>query len=181
MYGQIVPQSAFGFGVDTYTDVGFDSQYQYDGDKFSVTVKLTDILEYQRLTASVRETASPRTRTTASTASRPTRRSYGTTPTVSAPAISMCRARPTRTCLFGGTSLTNSSPNGDGLIADVAYLPFSHGSPGPYSTWNARLGVQYTHYLHLFGGTTNFDGSGLGAMHNASGNDTLLLYAWLMF
>ena len=82
--------------------------------------------------------------------------------------------------LYGGSSMTNS-PNGDGLIADVAYLPFSHGSPGLYSTWNARLGVQYTHYLHLFGGTDNFDGSGLGAMHNASGNDTLLLYAWLMF
>ena len=52
MYGQIVPQSAFGFGVDNYTDIGFDSQYQYDGDKFSVTVKLTDILEYQKLNAS---------------------------------------------------------------------------------------------------------------------------------
>jgi hypothetical protein len=82
--------------------------------------------------------------------------------------------------LYGGSSITNS-PNGDGLIADIAYLPFSHGSPGLYSTWNARLGVQYTHYLHLYGGTDNFDGSGLGAMHNASGNDTLLLYAWLMF
>ena len=57
----------------------------------------------------------------------------------------------------------DNSPNGDGLIFDAAYLPFSHGSPGPYSTYNARIGVQYTHYLQLYGGTNNFDGSGLGA------------------
>ena len=60
MYGQIVPQSAFGFGADTYTDIGFDSQYQYDGDKFSVTVKLTDIPEYQRLNASFEPRGSAR-------------------------------------------------------------------------------------------------------------------------
>ena len=66
----------------------------------------------------------------------------------------------------------NNSPNGDGLIFDVAYLPFSHGSPGPYSTYNARIGVQYTHYLHLYGGTTNFDGRSASArgctMHRAT-------------
>ena len=93
MYGQIVPQSAFGFGVDTYTDVGFDSQYQYDGDKYSVTVKLTDIIEYQKLNASVRAIRIRlEHRTTGSTASRPTRRSCGITPTASAAAISTCRA-----------------------------------------------------------------------------------------
>src|ERR1019366_7261226 len=35
---------------------------------------------------------------------------------------------------------------------------------------NARPGVQYTHCLHPFGGTRNFDNSSIGAMHNASGN-----------
>ena len=77
----------YGFGWDNYLDVGFDSQYQYDGDQYSVTVKLTDILEWQRLNATY---ASPahRTSTTRSTASRPTRRSCGTTPTALASAIS---------------------------------------------------------------------------------------------
>ena len=42
---------------------------------------------------------------------------------------------------------------------------------------NARIGVSYTTYLKLYGGTTNFDGNG----HNAHDNDTLLAYAWIMF
>jgi hypothetical protein len=180
MYGQIVPQSEFGFGVDTYTDVGFDSQYQYDGDKFSVTVKLTDILEYQRLNASSNPAVGFASNTNDRLNSFKANASFVWDHTYSLSGGYFNVAGTSDALLYGASSMTNS-PNGDGLIADVAYLPFSHGSPGLYSTWNARLGVQYTHYLHLFGGTTNFDNSGLGAMHNASGNDTLLLYAWLMF
>ena len=51
MYGQVVPGRQYGFGTDNYLDVGFDSQYQYDGDQYSVTVKLTDIMEWQKLNA----------------------------------------------------------------------------------------------------------------------------------
>jgi hypothetical protein len=180
MYGQIVPQSAFGFGVDTYTDVGFDSQYQYDGDKFSVTVKLTDILEYQRLNASSNPTVGFASNATDRLNSFKANASFVWDHTYSIGGGYFNVRGTSDALLYGGSSATDS-PNGDGLIADVAYLPFSHGSPGLYSTWNARLGVQYTHYLHLYGGTDNFDGNDLGAMHNASGNDTLLLYAWLMF
>lgn len=180
MYGQIVPQSVFGFGVDTYTDLGFDSQYQYDGDKYSVTVKLTDILEYQKLSASSNPAVGFASNTNNRLNSFKANASFVWDHTYSIGGGYFNVSGTSDQILYGGSSLT-SSPNGDGLIADVAYLPFSHGSPGLYSTWNARLGVQYTHYLHLYGGTTNFDGSGLGAMHNASGNDTLLLYAWLMF
>ena len=148
-----------------------------------MTVKLTDILEYQRLNASFAQRLRVQHQ-------RPTQQLQGQRVVRVGPHLQSWRpaistSSGTSDCRsYGpcGTSLSaSSSPNGDGLIFDVAYLPFSHGSPGPYSTWNARLGVQYTHYLHLYGGTTNFDGSGLGAMHNASGNDTLLLYAWLMF
>ena len=52
MYGQIAPGRQYGIGTDNYTDVGFDSQYQYDGDQYSLTVKLTDIIERQSLNAS---------------------------------------------------------------------------------------------------------------------------------
>ena len=43
------------------------------------------------------------------------------------------------------------------------------------------LGVQYTQYLQLYGGTTNFDGRASARCTMPSGNNTLLLYAWLMF
>ena len=49
MYGQVTPGRVYGFGTDNFLDVGFDSQYQYDGDQYSVTLKLTDIMEWQRL------------------------------------------------------------------------------------------------------------------------------------
>ena len=74
-----------------------------------------------------------------------------------------------------------SSPNGSGMIFDAAYLPFSHGAPGPYKYANVRIGVQYTTYFNLYGGTNNFDGSGLGGTHNASGNNTAFVYAWAAF
>ena len=177
MYGRIIPGDTFGFGYDDYTDIGFDSQYQYDGDKYSVTVKLTDILEYQKLNASTQISG---TNSSNRLNSFKANASFVWDHTYSLGAGYFNVSGTSDFGLYNTSSVTNS-PNGDGLIFDAAYLPFSHGSPGPYSTWNARLGVQYTHYLHLFGGTTDFDGSGSGAMHNASGNDTLLLYAWLMF
>jgi hypothetical protein len=49
------------------------------------------------------------------------------------------------------------------------------------STWNVRLGLQFTEYLHLYGGTTNFDGSNLGGTHNAQGNNSVFAYAWFAF
>ena len=51
MYGQITPGRQYGYGTDNFLDVGFDSQIQYAGDQYSVTVKLTDIMEWQRLNA----------------------------------------------------------------------------------------------------------------------------------
>ena len=80
---------------------------------------------------------------------------------------------------FGLYSLNSyrNSPNGKGLVFDLAYLPFSKGGPAFYPWLNARLGVSYTSYLKLFGGENNFD----GLQHNASDNNTLLLYAWIAF
>ena len=161
MYGQVIPAETFGLGFDDYTDVGFDSQYQYDGDKFSVTAKLTDIMEFQRLNSSFAQGNS-------SNFERPAEQFQGQRIVRLGPHLQPVRpddSTSTRTSdagLYSANSLTNS-PDGDGLIFDLAYLPFSHGSPSPYSTYNARIGVQYTQYLKLFGGTNNFDGSGLVA------------------
>jgi hypothetical protein len=44
-----------------------------------------------------------------------------------------------------------------------------------------RLGLQFTEYLHLYGGTNNFDGSLRGRTHNASGNNSVFAYAWFAF
>ena len=45
MYGRTAPSGVFSptGATDNYTDIGLDSQYQYDGSQYSVTVKLSDI------------------------------------------------------------------------------------------------------------------------------------------
>jgi hypothetical protein len=68
-------------------------------------------------------------------------------------------------------------------VFDLSYSPFSHGSPGLYSTFNARLGIHYTTHLHLNDGMGAFDGligtPSAGGQHNASGNTPWRLYAAL--
>jgi hypothetical protein len=188
MHGQIVPQGSFGFGYDDYTDIGFDSQYQYDGSQYSVTVKLTDIMEYQKLNSSALQgfssNSNDRLNSFKANASFVWDHTYSFTG-------GYFNVSGTKDCNLYGVNCgvspggLSNSPNGNGLIFDAAYLPFSHGSSWPYSTYNARIGIQYTKYLELYGGTNNFDGQigtpGAGGTHNAAGNNTLFLYAWLMF
>ena len=67
------------------------------------------------------------------------------------------------------------------MIFDAAYMPFSKGAPGPDKQFNLRLGVQYTKYMQLYGGNNNFGPVATDGTQNASGNDTLFLYAWTAF
>ncbi|MDE3174627.1 MAG: cytochrome C [Pseudomonadota bacterium] len=187
LYGQTVPGGAFGTGTDKYLDLGVDAQYQYDGDKYSVTVKAANTYEKQRLDSSFAQgiSANPTDwinsfKTSASFVWDHTYSLTGGYFNVQGSSDAGLSANG----VWGGNSV-NNSPNGDGLIFDLAYLPFSKGAPGPDKQMNVRLGVEYVKYLHLFGGTNNFDGAigtpGAGGTHNANGNDTLFLYAWAAF
>jgi hypothetical protein len=194
MYGRVTPGRVYGFGTDNYLDVGFDSQIQYDGDLYSVTVKLTDIMEWQRLNSSFAQGFSSNLNDTLNSFKANASFVWDHTYSIgfgyfNINGSSDCNmyGSPAAPCLADGLgAFPNSykaSPLGDGLILDLAWLPFSHGAPPPlpYSTMNVRLGLQFTTYLHLYGGTTNFDGSFLGGTHNAQGNNTVFAYAWLAF
>ena len=53
-----------------------------------------------------------------------------------------------------------------------------NGGPDIWPWFNARIGIQYTHYDKFDGTWSNVDGNtGL----KAGGNDTVFLYTWLMF
>ncbi len=192
MYGQIVPGRQFGYGTDNFLDVGFDSQYQYDGDQYSVTVKLTDIIEWQKLNATYGLGNSSNLSNTLNSFKANASFVWDHTYSIGLGYFNVAGSSDCN--LYGsgnnatcaptngpvGASYTNS-PNGDGMTLDLAYLPFSHGAPFPYSTANVRLGVQFTEYFHVYGGTNNFDGSYLGGTHNASGNNSVFAYAWVAF
>ena len=77
---------------------------------------------------------------------------------------------------IGGSA--NGKPTTSALNFDLAYLPFMNGGPELWPWFNARIGVQYTHYDKFDGTWNNVDGNtGL----KAGGNDTVFLYTWLMF
>ncbi len=195
MYGQVVPGRQYGFGTDNYLDVGFDSQYQYDGDQYSLTVKLTDIIEWQQLNATYALTGSSNLDNHLNSFKANASFVWDHTYSVGFGYFNISGSNDcnlygsgnnvlcTPAAIGGFNNSYTSSPNGDGLILDLAYIPFSHGAPGPYAynTWNARIGIQFTEYLHLYGGTNNFDGSYLGGTHNAAGNNSVFAYAWLAF
>ena len=193
MYGRVTPGRVYGFGTDNFLDVGFDSQIQYAGDQYSITVKLTDIMEWQRLNSSFAQGVSSNLNNTLNSFKANASFVWDHTYSVGFGYFNIAGSSDCNLYGSGNNvfctpasigSFNNSfisSPNGSGLIQDLAYLPFSHGAPFPYSTWNVRIGLQFTEYLHLYGGTTNFDGSNLGGTHNAQGNNSVFAYAWFAF
>ena len=193
MYGRVTPGRVYGYGTDNFLDVGFNSQIQYAGDQYSMTVKLTDIMEWQKLNSSFAQGVSSNLNNTLNSFKANASFVWDHTYSVGFGYFNVAGSGDCN--LYGSGNNPNcvpasigefnnsyiSSPNGNGLIQDLAYLPFSHGAPFPYSTWNVRLGLQFTEYLHVYGGTTNFDGSYLGGTHNAQGNNSVFAYAWFAF
>jgi hypothetical protein len=59
------------------------------------------------------------------------------------------------------------NPDSSGAIIGVEFMPWL----------NTRVGLQYTAYNKFNGASSNYDGSG----RDASDNNTLYLYSWLMF
>ena len=174
MYANVLPNRIQGFGYDQYLDIGFDAQYQYIGDPHSVTIKLTHIHENQQLNSTFVQGNSSNLYNTLETFKASADYVYDHTYSLTAAYFNVRGSADAG--LYAINSITNS-PNGQGLIFDAAYLPFSKGGPSVWPWLNARIGVSYTHYLELFGGTNNFD----GAFHNASQNNTIFAYTWIAF
>lgn len=159
--------------TDRYTDVAFDSQYQYQGDNFWITLRGTYIHEKQHLDASVINGLSTNPSNTLNTLKAYASLAYGndnrivltgqyfdtwgTSDALEYADLISCQA-PDTTC----------SPNSNGYTAEIDYIPFIT-SNAPIWPWaNMRLGLQYTYY-------NKFDGTTV----NAHDNNTLFLYAWL--
>lgn len=75
------------------------------------------------------------------------------------------------------TGSANGKPNNNSFVIEADWVPFGKNDSWGQPLANLKIGLQYTIYTSFNGGTTNYDGFG----HNASGNNTLFLYAWLAF
>jgi hypothetical protein len=167
------------FGTDSYTDMAIDGGYQFLGDgvhTFAADAIFTH--EIQNLTGS----------TGLGTSSGPHnhldqirlnltyyyQQTYGITlgwqNTWGNPNPGLYAPAPV-------TGSANGKPNSNSFIIEADWVPFGKPESWGRPLANLKLGAQYVIYTLFNGGTKNYDGFG----RNASGNNTLFLYAWLAF
>ena len=79
--------------------------------------------------------------------------------------------------ILGLNGSANNKPNSNAFIIEADVVPFGKDTSLWQPLMNLKLGVQYIAYTQFNGGATNYDGAG----RNASNNNTLLLFAWLIF
>ncbi len=152
---------------DKFTDIGVDSQYQYQGSNYWLTLRANYIREFQRLDASffaVQASANPTNelnslRLTGSFA-------YGGDNRIVLTG-QYFNVWGTPDALVYAANASGISPNSDGWMAELAYIPFGTGKSPGWPWFNARIALQYIYY-------NKFDGTTIGA-HD---NNTLFLHAW---
>lgn len=170
--GDVRPLRMTAAGADSFTDVGVDTQYQWIGDRRAVTFRASWIHEGHDLTASRALGLADRAHDTLRSLHASLSYIFGNTWSLTGGRFSLSGT--SDATLYGTAS---GGPDTSGWIAEIAYLPFMHGGPKFWPWLNARIGLQYTRYDKFNGASHNFDGTG----RNAGDNNTILLYAWIMF
>jgi len=154
--------------TDRFKDIAADAQYQFIGEDHLATVLATYIHESQTLDASVIDlfatNATNNLKTFKLTGEYSYRRkiggSLGYFNTTGSADMTLYGAAP-------ATGSANNSPNTNGYIAEVNYLPWL----------NVKLQIQYVGYEKFNGLKLNYDGAG----RNASDNNTLYGLVWLNY
>jgi hypothetical protein len=153
--------------TDRYTDAGFDTQYQYQGDNYWFTLRGSYIREYQNLTASFANGFSSNKNDQLSSLRLQASLAYGGDNRFVLTAQYFDIQGTSDPLLYAGLA-SGISPNSNGWIAELAYIPFGV-NPAPGWPWlNARIALDYIVY-------EKFDGTKTGA----SGNNTIFLSLWL--
>jgi hypothetical protein len=161
-----------------FKDVAEDFQYQFIGEEHLLTVAGTHIHENMTLDATFAAggAANPTDslNTTRLWATYYYRRrigatiahfqTTGSTDTLLYPTAMPATATTPATLV---TTSANGSPETEGWVAEVNYLPWL----------NVKLSAQYVAYSKFNGGSSNYDGAG----RNASGNNTLYVLLWFAY
>jgi hypothetical protein len=160
------------FGTDHYTDYGLDAGYQFLGDgTHIVTVQGMFVHEEQNLKASASQIPIDghfNLNQIRANVSYWYQNTYGLT-------LGWQKTwGPPNPVLVDSA---NNKPNTNAFIVEADWVPFGKDNSFLAPNVNLKLGLQYTAYTEFNGGGSNFDGAG----HNASGNNTLLLFVWLIF
>ena len=157
---------------DKFTDIGVDAQYQYQGSNYWLTLRANYIREFQRLDASFAGfSTSPSSNPTNTVNSLHLQASfaYGGDNRVVFTGQYFDISGTADLLRYGPDPITGNAltPNSNGWIGEIAYIPFGTGKAPGWPWFNARLGLQYTYY-------NKFNGTTIGAQDN----NTLFLHAW---
>ena len=174
----VTPAGALlGTGSDQFRDIGIDSQYQYMGDGYAITLRGTYLHEHQSLNASFANGLAANPTNTLNTFRAQAELALGgTVNKVILTGGYFNTWGSSDTLLYGGNR--TFSPDSDGWMAEIAYMPFGKTNPPTLWPWfNAKIGLQYVWYNKFNGASVNFDGMGT----NARDNNTLYAYFWAAF
>jgi hypothetical protein len=77
--------------------------------------------------------------------------------------------------LFAGNR--TFKPASSGVMFQIDGTPFGNSDSPLGRRFNARVGLQFTHYLSFDGAGKNYDGFG----RNAADNDTVRVFTWVAY
>jgi len=174
MAANILPNRVYGFGTDKIFDAGFDSQFQWIGDMHNVTLRANYIFERQILDSTYAQGYSANPVDYLRNLRISAEYVYDHTYAIN---VAWFQLRGTPDA-FVYSTYQNLVPNTQGWVVDVSYLPFSHGSPGPWPFFNMRIGLAYTNFSQL-NGSNNY--SAAYGYPNARDSNSLVAYSYIVF
>ena len=177
MVANVIPNNIGGIGMDNYWDEGFDSQYQWIHERHAVTLRANYVVERQQFNNSFYQALTSNPVDYLQSLKIQGEYVYNNTYSFGVGYFSVGGTQDAGIYQAIGPN-GNPSPNSSGWVFDAAYLPFSHGGPALWPWLNARIGISYTMFTRLDGLVKNVDNR---PGFNASGNNTLFLYAFIMF
>ncbi len=154
--------------TDRFRDVAFDTQFQYAGDDHLFSLQASYIKENFTLSATAPDDpidGAGDLKTRRIGVSYYYQRRYGASLGYFSTTGSVNTHRyPGGIAVLGSASNT---PDTSAATMELDFIPWQ----------NVKLGLQYTKYYKVRGGTDNYDGAG----RNASDNNTLYLFAWFAY
>jgi hypothetical protein len=173
----IFPEGMTSGSTDRFTDIAFDTQYQYIGKTHLVSAHASWIHEYQDWDASF-----PLGNTAKESGHLNTFKIHGhyyyrsSVGTFGGSAGYFSTTGNRDTVLYAPDQVDGSrtgKPDSDGVILELDYLPFE----GKWKYFSPKASLQYTLYHEFNGSHSNYDGFG----RDASDNNTLFFLLWFMF
>src|SRR5260370_9207737 len=155
MYAEVNPGRITNFGTDKITDVGFDTQYQYNDNPHNVGVQVSYIREFQNLHATFGMGGSSNTHDILDTFR--VKASYFYDHVYGFNVSYFNTSGTTDPGLNGGLPSNNGSPNSDGWIFEANYIPFSNGGPRCRRRPDTATGPHYNPHNHLSAPAPPFD------------------------